>query len=76
MRLHPALQERDDLVLGPYRGAVELAWRAPGRLTVVNELNLEDYVRGVVSVVPQNLVRELWPSMAAACASRIRSMSR
>ncbi len=47
----------------PYRGAVELLWKGPGRFTVVNEAGLEDYVRGVVS----QEMSHSWPAEALRC---------
>ena len=49
----------------PYRGAVEIVSDGKGRLTVINELELEDYVR---SVVPAEMPHS-WPPEALKAQS-------
>ena len=58
VRLDPMGDGKHILVNGhPYRGAVVIVADGKGRLTVINELDLEDYVR---SVVPAEMPHS-WP---------------
>ncbi len=52
----------------PYRGAVELFINDYGKLQVVNELSLEDYLKGVV---PCELSPQLFPEIEALKAQAI-----
>src|SRR2546425_4850789 len=69
VRLAPADGARLYLDIHPYRGVVELRRTAAGRLTVINELDLEEYLYGVL----KNEVDPQWPAealKAQAVASR------
>ncbi len=69
VRLAPADGARLYLDIRPYRGVVELRRTAAGRLTVINELDLEEYLYGVL----KNEVDPQWPAealKAQAVASR------
>ncbi len=69
VRLAPADGARLYLDIRPYRGVVELRRTARGRLTVINELDLEEYLYGVL----KNEVDPQWPAealKAQAVASR------
>lgn len=59
-----------------YRGLLEVRPGAPGKLTVVNRVNLEDYVRGVV---PNELSPQAFPEIEAleaqAVAARTYAMA-
>ena len=69
VRLAPADGARLYLDIHPYRGVVELRRTAAGRLTVINELDLEEYLYGVL----KNEVDPQWPTealKAQAVASR------
>lgn len=69
VRLTPADGARLYLDIRPYRGVVELRRTAAGRLTVINELDLEEYLYGVL----KNEVDPQWPAealKAQAVASR------
>ncbi len=69
VRLTPAEGARLYLDIRPYRGVVELRRTAAGRLTVINELDLEEYLYGVL----KNEVDPQWPAealKAQAVASR------
>jgi len=52
----------------PYRGTLEIALNASNALTVVNAVNLEDYLRGVV---PAELSPEAFPEKEALKAQAI-----
>ncbi len=60
----------DMLLVGdrPYRGLVEVLLDPWGGLVVVNELNLEDYLRGVV---PEELGPAAWPEIEALKAQAV-----
>jgi stage II sporulation protein D len=69
VRLAPADGARLYLDIYPYRGVLELRRTAAGRLTVINELDLEEYLYGVL----KNEVDPQWPTealKAQAVASR------
>ncbi len=69
VRLVPAEGARLYLDIRPYRGVVELRRTAAGRLIVINELDLEEYLYGVL----KNEVDPQWPKealKAQAVASR------
>ena len=68
MRFSPARAEAP-LALGGrrYRGSLVLSSRAGGRLGIVNEVDLEDYVRGVV---PNEMFRDQEAFRVQAVASR------
>src|SRR5216684_2936317 len=69
VRLAPADGARLYLDIHPYRGVVELRRTAAGRLTAINELDLEEYLYGVL----KNEVDPQWPTealKAQAVASR------
>jgi stage II sporulation protein D len=51
-----------------YRGVVEVAVTASGRLAVINELNLEQYLRGVV---PEELGPAAFPELEALKAQAV-----
>lgn len=52
----------------PYRGLIEVLLDAYGRLMVVNEVGLEDYLRGVV---PEELGPGVWPELEALKAQAV-----
>jgi stage II sporulation protein D len=52
----------------PYRGVLEVRPAEPGRLTVVNVVNLEDYLRGVV---PNELSPQAFPQIEALKAQAV-----
>lgn len=52
----------------PYRGVFEVLGGAPGQVTVVNVVNLEDYLRGVV---PNELSPEVYPQIEALKAQAV-----
>lgn len=69
VRLVPADGARLYVDIHPYRGVVELRRTAAGHLTVINELDLEEYLYGVL----KNEVDPQWPTealKAQAVASR------
>jgi stage II sporulation protein D len=69
VRLVPADGARLYLDIHPYRGIVELRRTGAGRLTVINEVDLEEYLYGVL----KNEVDPQWPTealKAQAVASR------
>ena len=69
VRLVPVDGARLYLDIRPYRGVVELRRTPAGRLTVINELDLEEYLYGVL----KNEVDPQWPTealKAQAVASR------
>ena len=69
VRLAPADGARLYLDIYPYRGVLELRRTAAGRLTAINELDLEEYLYGVL----KNEVDPQWPTealKAQAVASR------
>ncbi len=52
----------------PYRGLLEAFLSPAGKVVLVNELNLEDYLRGVV---PEELGPAAWPELAALKAQAV-----
>ncbi|HWC09720.1 MAG TPA: SpoIID/LytB domain-containing protein, partial [Acidimicrobiales bacterium] len=60
--------------VGTYRGAVEIV-PAPGGLAVVNEVGLEDYLKGIAEVPPEWPVQALQAQVIAARTYALHSMS-
>ena len=60
LRLIPAQGARLQIAGRPYRGIIEIRPTPAGRLTVINELDLEDYLYGVVKME----VDPRWPAEA------------
>ena len=52
----------------PYRGVIEIGVNASNRFTVINELNLEDYLKGVV---PAELSPAAFPELEAIKAQAV-----
>ena len=52
----------------PYRGVIEIRVNASNRFTVINQLNLEDYLRGVV---PSELSPAVFPELEAIKAQAV-----
>ena len=52
----------------PYRGVIEIRVNASNRFTVINELNLEDYLKGVV---PAELSPAVFPELEAIKAQAV-----
>jgi len=52
----------------PYRGAIEISVNASNRFTIVNILNLEDYLKGVV---PAELSPAVYPQLEAIKAQAV-----
>src|SRR5574341_1706522 len=60
IRLTPSQDARLLVGIRPYRGTIELRRTAAGRLTVINELDLEEYLYGVLKME----VDPAWPPEA------------
>ncbi len=60
VRLTPAPDARLFVAIRPYRGIIEIRRTPSGRLTVINELGLEEYLYGVLKME----VDPAWPSEA------------
>lgn len=57
IRLIPAPEARLFVAIRPYRGILEIRRTPSGRLTIINELDLEEYLYGVLKME----VDPLWP---------------
>ena len=68
VRLHPAGDFTTLVTKGRYRGALTIAPNAQGRLTVVNTLDLETYLRGVV---PREMGAWEYPALEALKAQAV-----
>jgi len=58
--------------IAPYRGVIEVRASQPGSLTVINVVNIEDYLRGVV---PNELSPQAFPQMEALKAQAVAARS-